>query len=424
MSEKEVQNIKISVSELRVGHFVDLECSWRDHPFLFSRFKITSQAEIAAIRKMGLTEVTVLPSRSDSVAETTATVSAVEELADASVRQELWSGKEELVERASGYRNERQQAATRYKETVRKITAFSRDLRSAPANAMHAAGEIIDEMAAVFDKDSDVLLNLVNLSDASFTMYSHSLNVAVLSMMLGRQLKLRGEDMRSLGMGALIHDVGKIEIPTQITSKTQPLNASEEALLRTHTTHGAKLAQKLGTLSPAAVSIIAQHHEYEDGSGYPQKLQGNVLSPLVRIVAIANIYDNLCNPVDPARAMSPRDAMAHLFKTYAGKIDRDLIAVFIKAMGVYPPGTVVQLTDDNIGMVVSVDAAQSLRPLVILYNPDIPPKEALMVNLCERPDLQVKAVLKPKQVPERMYEYLGLQERIGYFYKEQKSPAG
>lgn len=424
MSDNESQKTKIAIDDLKIGHYIDLERSWRDHPFLFSRFKISSAAEIAAIREMGMAEVTILPERSDAAALEKKTAPAVAQATPAqpakSIRQELWEQKQDLIQRASGFRGERQQASYRYQETVKKINQFSRDMRTSPANAVLVAEEIVDEMAKAFDQNSSVLVNLINLSDENFSVYSHSLNVTVLSLVLGRHLGFGPDDMRVLGMGALIHDLGKIEIPTQITNKAQ-LNHSEENLLKTHPLLGSRIAQKIRTISPAAVAIIEQHHEFLDGTGYPRHLKADQLSPSVRVVAVANIYDNLCNPIDPARAMSPRDAMANLFKTYAGKLDKDIVGAFIKAMGVFPPGTVVQLSDDNIGMVVSVDPEQLLRPRILLYNPDIPRQDALMVDLRERADLEVKSVLKPSQFPARIYEYLGLSERLGYFHKNQKT---
>ncbi len=423
MSENESQKVKVAIDDLKIGHFVDVERSWKDHPFLFSRFKISNAAEIDALREMGLHEVAVLPDRSDVPVPQHHEPSAApaEPPAPAkSIRQEMWEQKQDLIQRASGFRGERQQAAYRYQETVKKITQFSRDMRTSPANAVLVAEEIVEEMASAFDKNASVLVNLINLTDENFSVYSHSLNVTVLSLVLGRHFGLPADDMRTLGMGALVHDLGKIEIPTQITNKSQ-LNHSEEALLKTHPLLGSRLAQKIRSISPAVIAIIEQHHENMDGSGFPRQMQGAQLSLPVRIVAVANIYDNLCNPIDPLRSLSPRDAMAHLFKTWAGKLDKDIVGAFIKAMGVYPPGTVVQLSDDNIGMVVSVDPEQLLRPRILLYNPDIPRQDALMVDLRERPDLEVKNVLKPNQFPARIYEYLGLSERLGYFHKNQKT---
>src|SRR3569623_389295 len=135
MSENDPQTVKIPIGEMRVGHFVDLQCSWMGHPFLFSRFLITSPAEIAAIREMGRTEVVVLPDLS-RLAETSETPPPATEVGP-SIRQELLKRKQAMMNSASTFRDERQQAATRYHETVKKLTAFSREVRTAPANAVH-----------------------------------------------------------------------------------------------------------------------------------------------------------------------------------------------------------------------------------------------------------------------------------------------
>jgi putative nucleotidyltransferase with HDIG domain len=424
--DHEQKKVKVNVADLSIGHYVDLELSWMHHPFLFSRFRITSAGELAAILELGLKEVTIIPDRCDpglaaggeeSAAATPESAAPPPSAAPegASIRQEMWSRKKELMKRASGFRDERAQAAERYQGTVRKITAFARDIRTAPANAVTAAESIVEDLARAFEGSCDVLLNLINLNDADFTMYSHSLNVTVLSVLLGRHLQLSDADIRTLGVGAIVHDIGKIEIPSQITNKTQALTPGEEALLRTHAAKGARLAQRIGSLPPEVIAIIEQHHEHLDGSGYPQRLRGGAISKLARIVAVTNTYDDLCNPNDPTQATSPRDAMAHLFRNFTAAFDADIVKSFIKAMGVYPPGTVVQLTDDNTGMVISVDREQLLRPRVILYNPDIPRADALMVDLRERTDLEIRNVLKPGQVPTRIYDYLGLSARLGYF---------
>ena len=421
MSDNEPQSIKVRIEDLRVGHFVDLECSWMDHPFVFSKFLIQSPAEIAAIRAMGRTEVTVLPGRSKTVEAAPAAAPAA--VPTEGTRQEMQNRKQAMMDRASDFRDARQQAAAKYQETIRKLTTFSREVRTAPANAVQTAGDIVGGMVEDFARDSNVLVNLVNLSGEGFSLNNHALNVAVLSLFLGRYMQLKPGELTALGIGALIHDIGKIEIPSQIIYKRQPLNAAEEGLMRTHATIGSRLAQKIGGLPAEAVAIIEQHHELMDGSGYPRGVQGRWISMMPRIVAIANIYDNLCNPSDPAKGLTPRDAMAQLFQVYAGKLDKDLVSAFIKVMGVYPPGTVVQLNDENIGLVVSVDPNYLLKPRVILYNPDIPREQALMVDLLDRPDLEIKAALKPSEFPPRVVEYLGMPERLGYFYQALKGSA-
>jgi putative nucleotidyltransferase with HDIG domain len=419
------QKVMIGVDQLRPGHYIALDIPWRNHPFLFSRFTVTSQKDIAVLRALGLKNVAIIPERCDpkvlEEAAAAASPPAVPEAeaagADDLAQQALWNEKQAIIERDLNFRKERMQIATRFQDTVKKVSSFAKDLRAGPANAVRAAEEIVGDMVSAFEKASEVLVNLVNLSDANFTIYTHSLNVTVLSVLLARFLKLEPDEVRAIGMGALVHDIGKMELPTKITRKTGKLTPAEDALLRTHPIKGLRIAEKVQLLAPEVAAIIERHHEFLDGSGYPQGLTGRQLWLGVRIVAIANTYDNLCNPPDPANALSPRDAMAMLYKNYEGKLDGELVSAFIKAMGVYPPGTVVRLSNGNVGMVVSVDPAQLLRPRVVVYNPDIPRWNAMMIDLREQKDIEVQEVLKPGECPPQLYEYLGISERLGYFYE-------
>jgi hypothetical protein len=163
------------------------------------------------------------------------------------------------------------------------------------------------------------------------------------------------------------------------------------------------------------LDIIEQHHEFLDGTGYPKGRSGEQIADSVRLVAVANTYDNLCNPPNLAEALTPKAALATMFTRFKNKLDGNLIERFIRTMGIYPPGTVVKLNDGSIGLVVTVDPDASLRPEVLLYNPDIPRDEALIVDLRENLDLAVEGVLSPKEHPSRIYEYLRIEERLGYF---------
>ncbi len=414
---------KISVGELKIGHYVDLELPWMKHPFLFSRFKISSPDEIEIIRQLGLADITIDPDRSTlTEAQTQAAAtppprSAVEVTEEGIAKDEFWKRKQEMIARDAAFRAERQHIVTAYQETVKKVSNFARDLRAGPANAVASAEAIVGEMMGAFEKASEVLVNLVHLTEENFTTHSHSLNVTVLSVVLARHMKLESDEIRSIGIGALLHDIGKSEVPAQILAKHGKLTPAEEGVLKTHAIKGARIAQKIQDLPPEVIAIIEQHHEFLDGTGYPRGLREKQIWLPVRIVAVANMYDNLVNPPDVAHSVSPRDAMAIMYKHYQGKLDDQLVNNFIRAMGVYPPGTIVRLSNDDIGMVVSVDQAVLLRPRVVIYNADIPRWSAMMVDLRERTDLDVKEVLRPGDCPPALYEYLGISERLGYFYE-------
>ena len=117
------------------------------------------------------------------------------------------------------------------------------------------------------------------------------------------------EAVRLLGMGAFFHDVGEVEIPDRVVRKLEPLTKAEQSLMQQHVGYGVEIGKKLA-LPPEALVVIAQHHEHVDGSGYPRKLSGTQQSLLSRIVAVVNTYDELCNPTNPARALTPHEALS------------------------------------------------------------------------------------------------------------------
>jgi len=415
------KTLTVPVERLVPGLYVDLKLSWKQHPFLFSRFKLKSAEEIAIIQQLGLKTVTVFPDRSDAKAKEHDAPNQPDNDPEAT-RNTLWDTKRKRIDAAAQYRRRRGKVAHRYQETVKKVKRLNQDLNANPANAMRDAGEVIAEMTSAFTHQGDLLINLINLADSDYSYYNHALNVTVLSMTLGRAIGLEAHELHDLGMAAMLHDIGKAMIPNKIVMKRGPLSKTENKLLETHTQLGGKLARNLRQLRPEVIEVIEQHHEFIDGSGYPKGLKGDALKRNTRIVAITNLYDDLCNPANSADALPPKAVMAILFKKYANKLDSTLVQQMIACMGVYPPGTVVQLSDQSIGLVTAVNTKALLKPHVLLYNPEIPRNEALAIDLTEHDDLSIVDVLRPGDYDKRIYDYLGIQERIGYFYENLNPP--
>lgn len=395
---------------------VDLELSWTKHPFLFSKFKISSKADVAVIKQLGLKEVTVFPDESDIqlVQQEKSSPSQEEPVETKKLAQEKWKAKNSKLEKADEYRKKRSNIAKKYKEHAAKVRKLTHELKTEPANAIHNAAELVESMAKEFDSDNEILTNLVNLGAGQHTMYNHCINVTILSLSLANVRGIVGDRLRLLARGALLHDVGKVELPGQVVNKTTRLTNAEFGVYKQHAQVGRRLCELVGDTPDEVLDIIVGHHEFLDGSGYPQQKKGDEISDLTRIVAVANAYDNLCNPPNPADALTPKIALATMYSKYKDKLDHELVQTFISTLGVYPPGSVVRLSDESIGLIISVDPHDMLNPEVLLYNPDIPPLQALIIDLKEHKDLKIDKVLKPGDYPKRVYEYLGIQERLGY----------
>jgi putative nucleotidyltransferase with HDIG domain len=420
-NKKNEQKILIDIDDLTIGMYIELGLSWSKHPFAFSRFKIAHLKDLKVIRSLGLKQVTLFPDRSDAsmVLHQAATNSRDQNLESDRGHEEdpileaLWQENQLQQERAVALREKCKRVTRQYHERSNKIRKVTQGMKTQPANEIHNIDDLVNEMASTFESGDDLATSLVNLSSGLHDDYNHIINVTMLSLMLGSAIGISGEQLRQLGTGALLHDIGKIEVPTSIKIKTTKLTNPEQKIMQRHTISGRQLIERVRDLDKCILDVIDKHHEFLDGSGYPKGLTGEALSTLVRIVAIVNLYDNLCNPADVKATTTPKGALAILYRHYQDKLDGDLIERLIGLLGVYPPGSVIKLNDDSIGLVISSNPKDSLRPMILIYDQDTPKEEAVIIDLTEHLDIQILEELKPRDYSPSIHNYLGIQERIG-----------
>ncbi|MDZ5456331.1 HD-GYP domain-containing protein [Azohydromonas lata] len=416
----------IDVRDLRLGMFVQLDLSWIAHPFPLSSFVISSEAQIATIRGLGLRRVRWDPSRSElspAAASAPAPVAAAapaptvapvaEEPAEAARRQRRQA--------VAAQRSAQLQCERCYAEAIRGWRDASELLRGGDADAArrhteNLTGELLRQMLS--DPESCIRLLTEGAGDRAS---AHALNVTVLSLLLGRLLNLNEAALLSLGQGALLHDIGKIDLPDRVRCVQEHFTAAETKLYREHVSLGVVHGRRMA-LDPGALLVIAQHHEFADGSGFPQRLELAKLSQAARIVALANRYDNLCNPPLAAMALTPHEALSLLFAQGQTRFDAKLLGAFVRMMGVYPPGSVVQLTDERYALVASVNAGRPLKPRVLVHDPRVPREEALVLDLEREPGLGIRRSLKPAQLPREAQQYLSPNQRVAYFFDAGPAP--
>lgn len=404
--------------QLRVGLYIHLDLSWVEHPFPLSSFRIKNEQQIVELRRLGLKQFRYSPERStcepDPAQEAAPDAAPpVEEPAPAT-RQPL-EAKREQVERLKSRRAKVSGCERDFAEVTHALRGIARNAHARPEATHTEARAVIERMTGSLLTDKDVAVNLMPERIMGEEMYLHALNVTVLSLMLARELNAPREAIVELGIGALFHDIGKIDVPDRIRLKTDPLTRAETALMQEHVAFGVQVGKRM-QLKPEALTVIAQHHETIDGGGYPQGLRGEKISLLSKIVSIANTYDNLCNPVNPARAITPHEALSLMYAQLRERFEPGPMSVFIRCLGVYPPGTIVVLGNDAFGMVVSVNSSRPLRPVVQVYDPGSPPEEPILVDLERETDLVISRTIKPAQLPRNIHEYLAPRKRISYYF--------
>lgn len=414
--------IDIAPEQLCIGLYVHLDLHWLDHGFARNSFKIRNDEDIAAIKKLGLQKIRFDPARSDcsplSLSPQTSLLATVEIVTPNAADIALIEAKKARVERLNQTRNAVTQCEKKFAKAAATIRNMTRNIFSRPQETREEADQLVQQLVDSLLIDKDIAIHLMNDKIAGEETYYHSLNVTVLAMMLAKELGLPAEDIKLLGTGCLFHDIGKIEIPSRIVNKIEALTSAERNLMQQHCQYGDAIAQKLG-LPKAAIDIIRKHHEYADGSGYPLRLKAEQIPLLVSIVTIVNTYDNHCNRPNPLDSLSPYEALSTMFTQQRKLFVPEPLNVFIRCMGVYPPGTIVQLSDGTLGMVISVNSGKPLRPSILIYDPDVPKNEAIILDLINEPELNVSASLKPKQLEPAVYDYLSPRKRMSYFMDTQ-----
>lgn len=400
----------IEVSALNVGMLIHLDGGWMSHPFPRSSFKISSPDQIATLRSLGIEKVRWTPADTpdetpDKPLPPQVTADRRGSAADRRQRREVSA----TAPRASNG-GERQ-----FSEAAKASRRVFDQVAAQPAEARLIAEGLTRGLVGKMMGAEDMCIQLLGQT-AGDRVSNHAVNVSVLSLLMGRYFALCESDMLDLGLGALLHDVGKSELPDRYRHREGHFNMAEISLYESHVASGSVHAQRLG-LSDGAATIIAQHHECSDGHGFPLGLSTERTHMLSRIVGLVNCYDNLCNPTNVALSITPHEAVAHLFTQNHKQFDTAILGAFIKMMGVYPAGSVVQLTDDRYALVVGVNSSRTLRPRVVVHDPKVPREEARVLDLETVPGLGIRRSLKPSALPDSVLAYLEPQPRMNYFFE-------
>ncbi len=416
----------IDVNALRVGMFVHLDMGWMSHPFPLSSFRISSAEQLATIRALGLKRVRWSPQQSDAPDEPAAEAQAAgplgvagAALAEPSTEPVALSpeaaARAEHVRRLAEQRAALQVCERQFTEAANACQALTALAPRQPQQAREQAEALTTALLQKMLGEGDLCIRL--LSDAAGDKASaHALNVTVISLLMGRSFGLDAADMLELGLGAMLHDIGKTLLPERTRHRDDTFSATEARLYEEHVAHGVSLGRKMG-LSASALLVIAQHHEHADGSGFPLGLNADRMTAPARIVSLVNRYDTLCNPHLPGRALTPHEALSLLFAQGKNKFDTAILGGFIKMMGVYPAGSLVQLTDDRYAMVVGVNSSRPLKPRVLVHEPTVALEEALVLDLEAASCLGIRRSVRPLQLPPTALDYLAPRPRVAYFFE-------
>ena len=236
----------------------------------------------------------------------------------------------------------------------------------------------IDSVKLMVDKILDELLSkreiVVNLSDIKsiddYT-YSHSVNVCILSVITGIKLGLNQLKIRNLGIGALLHDIGKVTVPDEILKKPSSLNDEEYEIVKKHTTFGHEILRRNKDINATSSLIALAHHERIDGSGYPLGTKGKDIHVFARITAITDVFDALTSDRVYRKKMKTHEALEYLYSFSNNYFDKEIVDSFARNIAFYSKGTSVMIDTGQKGIVIGVNKNLPMRPIIkLIYNKD------------------------------------------------------
>jgi len=413
-----VASIKITVDRLKAGLHVRLPVKWNEHPFLFNSFKLKSQDQINMIKHLGIQYVYIDPNQSDTAPlpplDKNTPESIIPEEIDLETKK-MWEEKQTRIDKLNNYRRRVINCEKEFERSLSQLRSVMSKIRNRPESAVDEAMSMVDDIVEKLISDDSVTLHLMNGKSEFEDIYFHSLNVSILAMMIAKSKGYTPSQLKDIAFGALFHDIGKMKIPTTILRKQTALTDPERNYLKLHTKYGLDMGNAIKDFPESTKKIIYQHHEFLDGSGYPEGLKGEAIDEAAQIVALANAYDNLCHTNILAEQKIPYKALSFLYKNEKHKYSADNLNILIKFMGVYPPGTVVQLSNKMVGLVISVNASNILFPNVLLYDANVPRTQAPIVDLADK-EIKIVAAILPSKLPDKIREYLNPRSRISYFF--------
>nr|WP_281375176.1 HD-GYP domain-containing protein [Aquabacterium terrae] len=407
----------IEASQVRVGVYVRIPLSWLDHPFLSSSFLVTSEDQVREIMALGVAVFAdakrskVMPAAPPKAADPAPDEAQQLELTLVRQRQEAQrAAKAQRAKVMADMRAKLDIVQKQYMSATEQTAGAFKQFDARPAESVRVVREVAAESARSLLADPDSAIILIADKAKSQGEVAHALSVMTLSLLLAKQLELPEGEIQLIATAAMLHDIGHHSINPSIL-RNPARNRHEEAVFQTHARAGFERLNAMAAvgaqLPPAIAEVALYHHVREDGSGFPQGTKLAQMSRAAKIVAIANRFDNLANPVDPRTAVSPFEALGVMWAREKSAFDELLLQSFIRTMGIYPPGTLVQLSDQRIGVVVATAPPSArLCPQVLIYDPDTPRREALILDLADPETAQQLKVDKALRMQERSEDEL------------------
>lgn len=352
---------KVPVEQLDIGMYVsDLDRPWLGSPFLFQGFVLDSRQELARVREY-CRYVYVDESRS-RVKPANGSVTTPETDGSDSAGDDH---KPDLTDSTAFFRSLKPAVEARMM-TRQYVEEVFRDIRLGNGANTRKAKEVVGRMVDNVADHPAAAFWLTNLREKRHYTAVHSVNVCVLAVAFARHLGYTRQDQLDIGVGALLHDIGKLRIPPAILDREGPLSPEEFEIMKRHPLEGYELLKGSAEFAPVSLDIVRYHHERLNGEGYPEGLAGDRIDTRVLVVGLVDVFDAIASDRGHRRAVSPHHTLTMMNHMAPDGFGRELMEEYVNCIGIYPVGSLVRLNNQAVGVVVSSNPERRLRPIVML----------------------------------------------------------
>ncbi len=370
--------VKIDVRDVKLGMYIaELDRPWLETPFLFQGFELRTREELEHLQKhcrYVYVDVHKSPMFTPKYVQR-----------DAMARMRALQAEDEKIKRK--VRQLAEQAARPQRRSYLDQTSFEEELVHAKAIERRArevmreaisyvqkgksvdlpmAKKVVGNMVDSVVRNPDALICLSQLKDISEYTALHSIRTCIIALAFGRHLALSRDELNILGLGVLLHDIGMIKVPKEILDKPAGLTPREFEIMTKHVRWGLKIADESGGVAAGAADVVGQHHERSDGQGYPNRWTGPAIAPAGMIGAIVDVYDAVTSDRTYSGALSAEETLKRMYEWRHKDFNAPMVEEFIRCMGIFPIGSLVELSTGSIGVVITVNRARRLKPKIAL----------------------------------------------------------
>jgi len=380
--------IKIPVDELTLGmQIAELDRPWTEVPVLFQGFPLQNQEDLDTL---AIYCNHVYIELDEEYWET-----IKHDYPNAEYKK-TFSEAEEAHQRLHEELPRAERIFTASKKTIRELLE---SVKKDKAINIEQSKQLVSECVTSILANPNAMFWLTRIKDSDEYTSEHCLRVSIIAIAFGQMLGLNQQELETIGMCGLLHDVGKMKIPPEILNKPGPLTDDEFKIMKEHTVLGYIFLKQHGGIDEVVCNVAHSHHERVDGQGYPQQLESDRIGTYAKIIAIIDAYDALTSDRVFREGLAPIEALSIIFKERGSHFDSELVEKFIQMIGIYPPGSLVEMTNGETGIVLAANPDQKLKPKVeIILDPEGKFRRPIVIDLTKEQydtDNKLYAIKRP-----------------------------